>query len=80
MDETFQGLSGYRRVVNDVVIFYRDEAQYAQHVRQFLARCTERKITLNVDKWEFARPEVHFAGFFLSADGYHVDSITDAIA
>ena len=80
MDEAFEGLSGYRRVVDDVVIFDKDEAQHAPHVRQFLARCAERNITLNLDKWQFAEPEVNFAGYFLSADGYRIDdSTTNAI-
>ena len=81
MDEAFEGLSGYRRIVDDVVIFDCDEAQHTHHVRQFLARCAEKNITLNLDKWQFAQPEIHFAGFLLSANGYSVDSsITDAIA
>ena len=55
--------------------------RHAHHVRQFLARCAEKNITLNLDKWQFAQPEIHFAGFLLSANGYSVDSsITDAIA
>ena len=81
MDEAFEGLSGYRRIVDDVVIFDCDEAQHTHHVRQFLARCAEKNITLNLDKWQFAQPEINFAGFLLSANGYSVDSsITDAIA
>ena len=51
---------------NDVVIFDKDEAQHASHVRQFLQRCSEKRITLNT--------EVDFAGFHLSADRYHVDN------
>ena len=49
MDEAFVGLTGYRRIVDDVVIFDRDEKQHASHVRQFLQRCSERRITLNSD-------------------------------
>ena len=80
MDETFAGLSGYRHVVNDLVIFDSDEANHAAHVRQFLQRCAERMITINKDKWEYNEPLVTFAGFQLSQDGYHVDTtITDAI-
>ena len=81
MDEAFSGLTGYRRIVDDIVIYDSDETQHAQHVRQFLQRCAEQRITLNPDKWEYAQPHVTFAGFSLSQDGYSVDSsITDAIA
>ena len=70
MDEAFAGLSGYRRIVDDVVIYDSDITQHASHVKEFL----QRKIT-------FAQPQVTFAGFILSADGYKVDSsITDAIS
>ncbi len=81
MDDAFAGLVGYRRIVDDVVIYDSDPAQHNDHVRQFLQRCAERQITLNTDKWEFAQPQVTFAGFALSAQGYSVDkSITDAIS
>ena len=73
MDEAFAGLQGYRRVVDDVVIFDKDKTQHASHVREFLQRCSERKITLNTEKWVYAQTEVSFAGFHLSQDGYHID-------
>ena len=47
MDEAFAGLTGYRRVVDDVVIYDSDTHQHANHVRQFLQRCAEQQITLN---------------------------------
>ena len=81
MDEAFAGLTGYRRVVDDIVIYDSDSTQHAEHVRQFLQRCSERRITLNSDKWEYAKPQVTFAGFNLDKDGYSIDSsITDAVA
>ena len=81
MDEAFAGLTGYRRVIDDVVIYDSDATQHTDHVRQFLQWCTERQITLNTDKWEFAQPQVTFAGFIVSEQGYRVDrSITDAIS
>ena len=42
MDEAFEGLSGYHRIVDDVVIFDCYEAQHAHHVRQFFVRCAEK--------------------------------------
>ena len=80
MDEAFAGLTGYRRIVDDVVIYDSDPSQHLDHVRQFLQRCAEQQITLNADKWECAKPQVTFAGFTISAKGYSIDeSITDAI-
>ena len=81
MDEAFADLPGFRRVVDDIVIYDRDREHHTEHVRQFLKRCEEKRITLNISKWEFAKPSVSFAGFHLSSDGYRIDpSITQAIA
>ena len=81
MDEAFAGLSGFRRVVDDVVIYDQDRAQHSSHVKQFLQRCVEKNITLILSKWKFAQTTTDFAGFILSPKGYQIDpSITQAIA
>ena len=41
MDEAFAGLEGYRRIVDDVVIFDKDKEQHESYVRQFLQRCSK---------------------------------------
>ena len=69
-DEAFSGLSGYRCIVNDIVIYDSDEKLPDLHVRQFLQCCRITLNTLNNSKWEY---EVDFAGFILSADGYRVN-------
>ena len=81
MYEAFQGLSGFRRIVDDIVIYNSDATQHATHVREFLHRCAKKKITLNLDKCKFCESSVIFAGFQLSATGYQVDyTIIDAIS
>ena len=81
MAEAFTGLTGFRRVVDDIIIYDSDEHQHASHVRQFLQRCVDKHISLNLGKCKFNQTEVTFAGFTLSAQGYSVDhSITDAIS
>ena len=80
MAEAFVGLTGFRRVVVDIIIYDDNELQHATHVRLFLQRCVEKRIALNPDKRKFSQTKVTFAGFTLSADGNQVDhSITDAI-
>ena len=49
MAEAFEGLSGFRGVVDDI-IYNKDEASHIIHVRQFLQRCQRRHITLNKEK------------------------------
>ena len=74
------GLTGFRRVVDDIIIYDDNELQHATHVRQFLQRCADKQIALNPDKCKFCQTKVTFAGFTLSVEGYKVDhSITDAI-
>ena len=80
MDEALVGLSGFRRIVDDIAIYDRDPEQHDHHVRMFLQRCADLNITLNADKFVYAQPEIRFAGFILSAAGYRVDpAITEAI-
>ena len=81
MAEAFAGFTGFRRIVDDIIIYDCDEQQHAAHVRQFLQRCAENHIALNLDKCKFSQSKVTFAGFTLSAQGYQIDqSITDAIS
>ena len=81
MAKAFAGLSGFRRIVDDIVIYDSDATQHANHVRAFLQRCADKQIALNLEKCRFCQTQVTFAGFQLSGDGYQVDgSIADAIS
>ena len=81
MAQAFEGLLGFRRIVDDVVIYDKDAATHEDHVKQFIQRCQDRGISLNKDKWKYCQSKVTFAGFQLSSEGYKVDtSITAAIS
>ena len=81
MAEALAGLSGFRRIVDDIVIYDSSIEDHVSHVRQFLQRFTEKQIALNPQKCNFCVTKVTFAGFHLSSEGYQVDqSITDAIS
>lgn len=81
MAEAFTGMTGFRRIVDDIVIYDNTIEEHISHVRQFLQRCTDKQIALNPQKCKFCVTEVTFAGFQLSEKGYQVDqSITDAIS
>ena len=71
MDEAFAGIQGIRKIVDDVVVFDKDE-QHVEHVREILRRCDERGISLNRDKFKFCRPQAHFSGFMLTSEGYSI--------
>ena len=80
MAEAFNGLSGFRRIVDDFVIYDSNITDHISHVQQFLERCAENNITLNTEKCQFSKTQVTFAGFQLSSSGYKIDpAITEAI-
>ena len=80
MAEAFKGLSGFRRIVDDFVIYDSNITDHVSHVQKFLQRCMDNNIALNVDKCQFFRTRVTFAGFQLSSSGYKIDpSIIEAI-
>ena len=78
MTEAFNGLSGFRRIVDDFVIYDSNITDHVSHVQQFLQRCVDHNIPLNVDKCQFFKTQVTFAEFQLSSDGD--PSIIEAIA
>ena len=81
MDEAFVGIQGIRKIVDDVVVFDKDEQQHVEHVREILQCCEDRGISLNCDKFKFCLPHAHFAGLTLTSEGYSISSnITDAIS
>ena len=81
MADAFHGLQDFRRFVDDIVIYDRNVSEHIPHVRQFLQRCADMHIALNLDKCKFVQPTVTFAGLHLSAQGYQVDrSVTEAIS
>ena len=69
MTEAIKGLSRFRRVVDDFVIYDGNIEDHIAHVKQFLKRCAEKHIALNLEKCRFFQTKTTFAGFLLSADG-----------
>lgn len=80
MAEAFDGLSQFRRIVDDTLVYDTDKGQHVERVRQFLQRCKERGISLCKEKFKFCLEAIDFAGFHLSKDGYRLSpDITKAI-
>ena len=65
MADAFEGLSGFSRIVNNIIIYDKDEILHIQHVRQFLPCCREKNIALNKEKCKFNLRKVTFAGLQL---------------
>ena len=80
MTKAFSGLSGFRRIVDNFVIYDSNITDHIIHVQQFLERCAENNIALNTEKCQFFKTQVTFADFQLSSSGYKIDpAITEAI-
>ena len=65
MAEAFAGLTRFCRIVDDIVIYDSDITQHVNHVKEFLQRCSEKKISLNLNKCKFFQTQVTFAGFIV---------------
>ena len=80
MADAFEGLSGFQRIVDNIIIYDKDEASHMSHIREFLQHCKERNVALNRDKCKFNRRQITFMGLKLSSQGYQFDSaVTDTI-
>ena len=63
------------------MIFDSNFDEHVAHVKQILATCADKGISLHRDKFKFAEHEVTFAGYRWSQDGYHIDkSLLKAIS
>ena len=56
MAEAFTGLSGFRHVVDDIVIYDSNVEDHIAHGKQFLQRCADKNIALNIDKCKLKPP------------------------
>ena len=63
MTDAFRGLSGFRRIVDDFVIYDSNISDHESHVKQFLECCADCNISLNTEKCQFFQHQVTFAGF-----------------
>ena len=59
MSKAFRGLSGFRYVVDDFVIYDSNITDHISHVQQFLQRCKENNIALNTDNASFSNSKLH---------------------
>ena len=81
MTEALDGLDGFKRVVDDVVVYDATVEQHENHIRAFLQRCSERGISLNADKFRYAEEQLKFAGFILMNGEYRIDpALAEGIA
>lgn len=73
-----QALEGLLDVIcvaylDDILIYSRDRAEHASHVRAVLDRLRKKALFVKLSKCEFSTKEVDFLGFVVSTDGISMD-------
>ena len=62
------------KIVDDILAVAPTYRQHLQQVIEILQRCDDRGITLNSQKFQFARNEVKFCGYKITPAGYTSDN------
>ena len=60
-------------IIDDILIYYKDQKEHAQHLRLVLQRLEDKKIYAKFKKSEFWLEQVVFLGHVVSKDGVAVD-------
>ncbi|XP_014670345.1 PREDICTED: uncharacterized protein LOC106811290 [Priapulus caudatus] len=75
MSESLHGLDNIVRVVDNSLVYGKNDEDHLIHVRAFLERCRERNIRLNEKKFVFRKQEIEFAGVIVSKDGFTISPL-----
>ena len=62
------------KIVDDILAHDYTYRDHLAHIISILQRCEKFGVTLNPDKFKFARTKVDFCGYSISQPGYTVDS------
>ena len=60
MTKAFNGLSDFRRIVDDFVIHDSKLSDHIVHVKEFLKHCADLHIALNAEKCQFFQTKTTF--------------------
>lgn len=71
--EAINGLSGVLCIADDIVIHGKTKEQHDQNLENFLARCMEKGIKLNKNKFELRMKEITFMGHRVTQEGLKSD-------
>ncbi|KAI2644120.1 Transposon Tf2-8 polyprotein [Labeo rohita] len=59
--------------IDDILIYFRNQAEHRQHVRQVLQVLRQHHLYLKLEKCELHQPEVQFLGYNISPEGVHMN-------
>ena len=67
------GLEGVLCLIDDVLVFGRDQQEHDARLKAVLERLQEKGVTLNSDKCEFSKTKLKFLGHLLDQNGIQAD-------
>ena len=73
MNSILEGLEGITCLMDDVLIFGKDEAEHDARLRKVLERLQAAGVTLNKQKCVFRKSSVKFLGHLVGKDGVRAD-------
>ena len=73
LDAIFLSVPGVIGIVDDMIIYGRNDQEHDEHLVNFLEVCRKNTLTLNPDKMQFRLPQVSFFGHQWSARGLSPD-------
>lgn len=72
-DSALSGIGNIQKVVDDILAYDETFEQHFTRIVQILDRCRAEGITLNENKFIFAKPEVSFVGYKITSQGIKAD-------
>ena len=71
-DKALSGIPGVHKLVDDILVYGKDQDELMGRIKQVFTRCEEWGITLSKEKHQLGN-EVKFAGYVLNAEGTKPD-------
>ena len=64
------GLQGVEVIVDDLLVYGKDQMEYEKNLTALLNRCREKNLTLNPNKMQIGVEEVTYFGHLLTKEGF----------
>ena len=78
MQEIMEGLPGVLVLIDDVVVFGKDQDEHNSRLTSALKRLEEKNVTLNAKKCEFHKASIGFLGHIIDSEGVRADPVKTA--
>lgn len=73
MNEMFEGLEGTAVIINDILVWGKDQSEYVHRLNKLFERAKAWNLRLSASKCQFRKDEVEYVGHKLTKDGLNAD-------